>query len=490
MDEKIHKIVEEILQLDPSLSGRRSEVELVVSSMVHSHPRFEVDEHYKEGLRRKILAKLAIQEESSNKLSWRERFMISKFNIGMAAIALVAVTTSAILYEKAYGPVVDSNSEIQIAQTTQIKDLGLNGFGDLKVSVGGGFGGGGGGGSAREVAAPSQQDAKMSAGFGGGGDASVMPYKVYKFKYTGDEFSVDDAQVAVYRKAKNSLNNQSAKLLRGFRLADYGVKDFQNPRVDSLMVSDDKDNGYSVYIDFINGSVNINQNYAQWNTVEKQCSWEQECIKRATGGVVPSDSDVISIAEQFLAENSISKEGLGGPIVSDQQIRLLASARSMDPAFLSPIVAVVYPRIIDGQEAKDESGNPTGVYVNVNIWDRAVSNVSEIGIFNFEKASYTAETNKDRILKLAETGSFYGYESPLDPSAQVETLNLGTPSRGLARTWMTDAQGNGSEIYTEALVFPILNAKDSEYYSEFVTIPLAKDILDKAQLQVAVPMAE
>lgn len=483
MNEKVEKIVQELMELDPSLKDQQDDVRKLVEVFLADKPNIELDQEFVMALKRKLLAKASVTAETGVINKGAFNFMLNKLNVSMAVVTLVAVATSAVLYQKAYGPIVNILPEEKSDRVT-IADLGANAFGDLAKSNsrGGGIGGGGGMAGGQDSMA---NESKIAVGAGGGGGDALgmpVPYNIYKFTYKGEDLDLSSSkEVNVYRPARGAFSSQNAKLLKNLNLRDFGVKDFTNKRIDSLSVSDDKEFGYTAYVDFLNSNISLYQNYAKWNTDEKKCNWDQACIANLHAGKSrATEAEMVEIAKAFLAEQGISTQGFGEPKVHESWFRTLSSIQQSGDTFLPLDASVVFPRIIEGREVRDESGMETGLMVSLNVLSRTVTGVSDFGVVKFEKSIYAGETDASRILKLAEKGSFYNYPEPVvDPSVKVVTLNLGTPERGLLRTWVqAEGEEGGRDVYVEALFFPVQKPEESNYYNKYVVIPLAKGILD------------
>lgn len=460
--------MKELYELYPELAGHETALKEFLQKFLANQPHPVVDRAFAAKLRRELLAEAESMSGMKEKTSFGK---LKVFSFSMALVALAAVVTSGVLYDRAYGPV--SFLGFGGRDVSKVAELMPNAFGTLgQVSTAGGIGGGGG------MAGGDGESAKLAQG--GGGDASLVPaYRIYNFKYEGEVVSDLPSDVLVYRKSKNSLRSQAASFLSRFKLSDFGLKNFAKNQIDSISVSDDIDKGYSLNIDFVNSNMSLYQNFSRWNTPEKQCMWDPECIRQKRAGQEEaSESEIVQIAKNFVAEFGINTEGLGEPQIHESWVQTLELMRS-DPSFMLSDATVVFPRLIEGAEVMDEGGNTSGLFITVNVWDREVTSANDIWAGGMEKSEYAAETNFDRLKGLAEKGSYMGYKPYFDPAAELVTVKLGTPTRGLLRTWQTlPSTGEATELYVEALFFPVLNQNETGYWSKSIAIPLVKDILD------------
>ncbi len=471
MQEKITEVLRELYELDPELSEHESALKEFLEKFLAEKPDPVIDREFAMRLRTQLLA----QAESMNDMKLKTPFaFFQSFSFGMTVVALAAVITSGVLYNKAYGPVSFLGFGGK-QDTVKVAELSPNAFGALgQVNTARGVGGGGQGGDA--------ESAKLAQGGGGNAEMIAPPYKVHVFKYEGVEVEDLPSQVSVYRKTKDSLRNQAAGFMSRFKLSDFGLKNFTKNQIDMVTVSDDKDSGYAVTVDFINNNISLYQNYNRWSTAEKQCQWNPECIRqRRSGQTQASNEEIVAIAKRFIEDFGISTTGLGEPRLHPTWIQTLELQRS-DPSMIPADASVVFPRLVEGIEVRDEGGYASGLMINVNVWDRVVTGASDIWEAGLDKSSYQSETNFARLRTLAEKGSYMAYEPYIDPNAERVTVRLGTPTRGLLRTWQTlPDSGQTSELFVEALFFPVLNQTEVGYWSGNVAIPLAKDILDNQQ---------
>lgn len=481
MNESIEQILEELYALDGGFKKHEAELRVLLADLVQTKPQVVVDQAFAQGLKAKLVAQAdLLQTGDAHAKPFFARF--TSLNVGLAAVALVAVASSAVLYQKAYGPVAVQDYTATADRPQEVVAIGPNAFGKLGLIANGGRGGGGG--ATAMNTAPAVSDAGVVAKMegGAGADALIYPVRSYRYAYRGGEITDLPGTIPVYRKNKNGFASQASSVLSRLRMKAFNLKDFANPRLDAVTVSDEVPNGYTAYIDFQNGILNLYQNYPQWNSDEQRCNYDPACMAQARQGKsMASNDELIQLAQAFLKEQGVPMTAFGAPQIHDAWAQTLELSRSASPEFAPQDASVVFPRLVDGQEVRDESGFPSGVMVTINIWSRKVTSVNELGAFGVEKSEYAAETDTTRLIALAERGTYYNYPAYQDPAAEVVTVELGTPTRGLVRTWQQSPNGiMGTELYVQALFFPVVNQKDTGYYGKYVVIPLAKDILDAA----------
>ncbi|KKP92161.1 MAG: hypothetical protein UR94_C0004G0022 [Parcubacteria group bacterium GW2011_GWA2_36_10] len=309
----------------------------------------------------------------------------------------------------------------------------------------------------------------------------------YQYVYQGDEFSLNDEELAVLKRikpaspsqgggenAKNNFGNFNLGLLNLNSFADAGLNNFN--------IVQDKKFGYSLYINLFEGSISLSENWAKWYDT----NYAPREFKNTD---IPADDAIIALTDNFLAEHDIDAKLYGQPEVQKNNYNLmLPMAKAEDTAVSSiyPVsnsVSVIYPLLLDGKQIYDDWGNKQGLQLNVNLEFNKVSSLYNLNTQNYQSSNYKMETDKEKILKLLRNGSIYPYYNYQETDTKIVEIPVGTPKLQYVRTWQYKNNIN-DELLVPALVFPILNPQNSDNpYKTSVVIPLAKDIIDQAQNQ-------
>lgn len=262
---------------------------------------------------------------------------------------------------------------------------------------------------------------------------------------------------------------------RIINLLSFGLIDlnkFQNVKLQNVSFIEDRDNGYGIYVDVQGGNVSMYQNYEKW--------LYPEGIPPVLVKDLPSDEEAIGIADKFLADYSVSREGYGKPRVVEQWRVAYEQASEADRAnfYIPEQIQVVYPLLLEGKEVLDEGGNVYGMSVMVDVRTKRVVNLAELISKQFERSDYKGESDGKRILSVAENGGFRNYNY-IDQNAKKVELRLETPTVQMVKIYYSaDNYRTNSELYMPALVFPIKNWKENNYWRQTVIVPLVKSILD------------
>lgn len=312
----------------------------------------------------------------------------------------------------------------------------------------------------------------------------------YKFTYEGKDISamLNKSQPVLKRRTPNQSGTGIAS--RIISMLSFGLIDlskFNDLKIQFINFLEDRDYGYMLNVDLVQGTVNLNQNWEKWPQPEIVCVNDVSYCgpqPRFTPDTYPKDDEILQVADDFIKEYGISLEAYGKPQLIDQQWRVYYQnlAETEKANFYYPEQAtIVYPLMLDGKTVLDERGNPNGLTIIVDVRQDRVISVYELTTKQFEKSTYTGETDNQRIIKIAENGGFRNYPY-VDPNSQVITLKLDTPTLQYVKIWYSFYDGNTSyygssgELYVPALVFPIKN--QGNYWRENIIVPLVKDILD------------
>ncbi len=413
--------------------------------------------------------------------------MIPKYlRIALAVIVVVAAPI-AYWYAKNNGSLMpDSSTTVNqlLSDKYAITEVPDSSFGELNASTAGGRGVG----AAGEMANPSASSAQLTMDrpqSGGGSSSSdakmIAPYPQvnYRFKYDGAELGEMNAEQPVYKRVKeNVATGVVDRIISTLSLGLIDLTKFASTKLQNFTINEDREFGYSIFVDVDQGNLNMYQNYAQWPQPLMECR-DEDCYRAQMPKLseIPEDQVIIDMANKFVAEKSVSLNGYGPGRVANNWRQMYEAFDDKANFYFPEVIDVVYPLVIDGQEVFDEGGSPSGLHVSVDYRKDRVVSLYDLTTKQYERSNYTGETDNDRILEIAEKGGFRSYFDPAGTgTTKVTTLNLDTPTMQVLRMWRYD-NNKSEEIYVPALVFPIKN--QGNYWRSNVIVPLVKEILDK-----------
>ncbi len=303
----------------------------------------------------------------------------------------------------------------------------------------------------------------------------------YTFKYEGNENLPGlNATQSVLKRTKpvqpESLVSRVVNLL-SFGLIDLST--LQNVQLQNLSFIEDREFGYGVYVDVQQGMVNMYQNYERW----PQPASSPQPMKVED---LPKEADVMAAAETFIQQYKISKEGYGTPrVVEPWRIAYEAASATDRMSFYIPEqIQIVYPLMLENKEVYDESGNVYGLSIVVDARTMRVASAYELMSKQFERSEYKGEADSSRILDIAENGGFRNYSYPEQQVGRKIELKLGTPTVQMVKIYYSsDNYKTSNDLYMPALIFPITNWKENNYWRQSVIVPLVKSILDSDNQQ-------
>lgn len=497
--DKLDLLLQELYSWNPKLEEKEAELVKLIKSMAEAKPDTKFDEVFAADLKKDLLNHRILLDNDDglkdNNLFFNFKSMNKKIYIAVGSVAVLGVAVLAIMLNAfpknkvsfmnsskndqfvkaqpgAFGSLAlltsaNSNSANQAAAKGAVAAVPAT----SEMS------------SARTVASVDSM-ATSATGMGGGGNVAskmlIAPMHSYTYVYKGEPLDLTAGSGTVYRRIKGdgnlSSNLDSLISTKTFGPIDLGK--FSNLRTGSISLLEDKKLGLNINIDFNEENIYIYQNWLQWRSDRDNCGDNQACWDsyRIKINDVPGDDTLINKATSFLSEKGINLEHYGAAKV-DNNWRLNYEA-STDKAnyYIPEEMSVIYPLVVDGQEVYDQSGNPDGLRVTVNLLQNAVSGASNLTSYRYETSDYALETDASKILGLAEKG---GYGSGIYYASENQdniTLELGTPTKSLIRLWRYTNNIN-EELLIPALIFPINNVPADYYGSKYITVPLVQEMV-------------
>ena len=508
-EQQILSILRDLYSIDASFKQYESELKSIISDVIASRPKIEIDEQFKENLRLLLLQK--IQELKDQKefksINFLNIFRNSKLAYSAIGALLVAIILLPLIFlnqSKTEIPISPMNSQISF------NDKGNRAFGDLSFTSQDL--------SAGEKALDSSKSSSSALGTGesaspaplapgtgtetGTETGTIYPYPPagiisYHFIYKGEPIVLDEANVNVLKRAKNSGTGFGlGAIIDKMNLGIVDLKQFGELDAKQLTLEQGGDNGYSLYINFTEGIISINQNSVYYlKNIAVSCASGEKCMPNSSlmPSDIPEDSRLIEVANKFLINHGISATNYGAPEVNRYWEEQWAELGIMGLApYISNDISILYPLVINGIEVYDSSGNKQGMTVSVNIPEMQVSNLYNLTTQKYDSSSYEAETDFGKILKVAEQGGIYGGYYDYS-QGQVVDIEIGAPQKVYMFFYNYD-QGVSEELLVPALLFPIVEVpQDAFLYQKSIIVPLAKELLkesDNIIRPMPVPMIE
>ncbi len=502
--EQINQIMQE-LGLSPTDASARNIIEQLANSKPNTST---IDASFISELRQDLQNRAVSMNNASaaQNVSQSNNLFSMFMNKTLAAalvVAVIVIGAGGVWYAQKSGtPLFDSTSfggsgSQLLSGKYDVKSVPEESFGNLdKVAVVSTQ-------DAAKLNATSNKNNMSASGMGSGGGTESSSYPTtgvedqkliapgepypgqvyYEFKYEGSkDLPSLNATQPVLKRTKPVQPSGLVSRIVGF--LSFGLIDLstlQNVQLQNLSFIEDRDFGYGVYVDVQQGMVNMYQNWEKWPQPEYNGEYKPMKVED-----LPKDADVMAAAETFIQQYKISKEGYGTPRVVEQWRLAYEAASEADRAnfYIPEQIQIVYPLMLENKEVFDESGNVYGLNVMVDAKTLKVASVYELMSKQFERSDYKGESSSARILDIAEKGGFRNYYDPAQQIGKKVELKLGTPTLQMVKIYYSsDNYKTSSDLYMPALVFPIKNWKENNYWRQTVIVPLVKSILDTDEQQ-------
>lgn len=498
----ITKILQDLYELDPDLKNYEPQIMKIIEKFLNEKPDVRIDDDFAAELKSRIMSEAKnMKKEDANQTTFVWLPKIAYVLSGAALVVLLALPFVNFKSANVQKRLSLDSSKSKLAVLDRVNTVKPNAFGflnqaDLQAADGSTAGKGAGG------EAPIAAD--QAAGLGGGGNYAISESEKmavssrmiapslanYEYVYTGEEFNLSGEAGKVYKKANNSFSSGSlVDDLKNISSSVLDLDKFSNMEVQTVNLLEDKEFGHSLFINNEIGSIDIGTNWQMWPRPQDECR-DPDCFERYRLGIndVPADDKIINIAKNYLESLNIELDNYGEPSVRKYWEDQILRGEDKANIYIPDEVSVIFPLQIEEKPVYDESGNPSGLTVGVNIRYDKVTNVHAINNDTYDASEYDLVNDKDRIMKVLEQGGIhpnYRYED----ADKTITVNLGNPEQTLLRYWRYDEkQGKSEEFYIPALYFPVESISDETayFYKKAIVIPLVEDFLKQREDDVRI----
>ncbi len=480
MENLIEQILKDLYALDPEFKKHEARLRGIIARLLEAKPDIKVDRAFAERLKRQLAAQASLMHAPK---SGRVNFA-KLLNLVLGGGLIMALIVGGTYYGKTKTQTPSDYVRL-LAADFSVNQLSPNAFGNLNSQTTPSFSGrgmGGGGGAPLAVAAPENNSTgNQSDAAAGTETAKIMPYPAYAYTYKGGELPDLTSSIQVFKRIPALSGQNGSSFIKQISLGLLDLKKLKQPKLQNLTFMEDKNEGYAVNIDLSQSSVNIYQLWEKWPHPESACMdescWQQYRIKISE---IPSNEEVIRAADEFIKTYGVSLSGYGSPIVNNDWRKEYERTQNKNEYYLPGEISVVYPLVIKGQTVLEESGNPSGLTVSVNVRTKQVTSLFGLTNQQYEESAYEGETDTAKLIKLAESGGWRNYLPAYtgEPNSEKVTLELETPTVGLVKIW----QFNGNtttELFVPSLIFPIsTESQKGGYLPQRLVLPLAKELLN------------
>ncbi len=471
----ISDILDDLYSIDPSLREHEQELVPLLEKLIEHRPDVKPDEAFVRELRSRLVARAReAAHVPAGKNARITLFTMQRFTPILAGLVVGAILTAPATYfflrpealpvnEKEGGPLFSYSIRQEAAPKA---------FGDLSaVAPLGGAQGRGGGGAAADSALLAPE--------------TLPAFTQYAYVYEG-ELPELPATVEVLQREKRIEGPALTSFLRDIDLGMIDLGGFTDTMLDGMTFSQKKDYGYIVNVMLRDGQISLSQDWERWPHPEAACK-DEECFKRYRPSAedVPSDEALIGIADAFLKEHNADLSRYGAPEVDQSWLREYGRAAVKSDVFVPDALRVIYPLLLEGKPVYDMGGAKTGISVGIHVKEKRVTDVWGIQNQAYRSSSYAgvqdAETVKTFLRNLEQVPPNVLLERGVQQQAIRVPVKLGEPTQGYTTVYQQDGV-TGKELLVPALVFPVLEApQDQFYFRTSVAVPLARDVLEKQE---------
>ncbi len=490
MEKNIQHILEELYMIDSELRNHEIEIAQIIESMIKNKPNTQFDEQFARELKTRVLEKFshASMEEKKPIFSFFKSRLV--YTLGGALATLIIALPVVYLSSNLSSQVMDNS----FTRGTRVVKAAANAFGPLDPIT------------LNWNASGNAESAQANAGvanmaFGMGGESAKIAatsliynpvYVNYDFDLIGELPQLSETVEVLKRESGLDAAKQYASVLQKLQLGVFDLSKLRNTYVQNFSLAEDRNQGYVVNVDMVGGVVSISENYSKWHAIptEYDCRMGGCGVdpNRITIDEVPSESELVNIANDFLAEYGIDmSEYAEGKVDTSWKIGY-ERAEDKGEFYISNIHTVLYQFMINGKPVYEEYGGIMGIRVNINVKEMKVTGVEGIMTKTFSGSDYTGVTDETRLKAMIKKGRMAVYA---EPTKTVDVV-LENARIGYMQKWQyNESNGNSSELFVPALV---LDVKDFEslqsegLWQNTVIIPLADEMLTELEKQSEEPI--
>jgi hypothetical protein len=329
-----------------------------------------------------------------------------------------------------------------------------------------------------------KEDAAGGSVVGSTIDIGVMPENPvsYEYTYTGGDFETFKDEELVYRRIKPSLSNTLNTSFVVGSAPFIDLSNFNDVKLSSFNLIQDVDFGYNFNFSLSDGSFSMYKNWNKWPTAEKVCGPSSDnfyCFEeyRINESDILSDEELLTISNNFLRKHSVDLGNFEQGEVQNQWLKYYNKAENKASFHIPETNNIIYPLKIDGKKVYENYGNVSGLNIEVDVRERKVSGLYNLYNQQYEASNYETETDKDRVIEMAEKkeSSYYN-----EGDFETKVIEMDTPVLGLVKSWTYDEVSRSSyEVYVPAYIFPIKKDYSGiNFYRDNVVVPAVEDFFN------------
>jgi hypothetical protein len=483
MKTSLQSFLTDLYAIDPSLKTHEAEIIPLVEKLLASDPAQEPDTEFVKRLRMELQDRGTALSGSPASSGWQKWL----FAAGGAVTAAVIIPVAFIAYQQNGAQKFTASDDTPLF-TYNISNTGKEAFGPLTSMTEGQSAMNGRGGGVGVAATPSQApmaDGATNEMMIAAPDAKMIaPYPMFRYEYVyNGEIKDLKPTVSVYKRDPSAASIPLSAIGSSLNLGSIDIGSFGNMNLDSVTFSQNKPYGYQITANLRDSSVYLDAQWDQWpmSRCQTDACWQAERVKLSD---VPSEDDLLEIANAFVQDHNIDVTHYGTPSVDMLWKRDYDRAPDKSQAWIPDQIRVLYPLVIEDTNVADQGGAPFGISVSVHVKLRKVMNVYGIMSRNYLKSQYDGVTDAQQIKDYLGNVDNYGWMPEVGSDVKTATVTLGEPVLGYSVYYKYD-QLVTDELLVPSLIFPVTEVKggDQYFYRNTVVVPLAAEMLKEQMNQ-------
>lgn len=454
MESIVKDLLEELYILEPTLRKQEKQLTKFVTLMVSNIPKSEMNIEFKKELRKQILSKIHSKKEI-------------KFSLFFPIFASISVFLFLSIFSWNYFQNMSSNHTQlwRISFMPDIKRVWSNAFGtNIKKA---------------SLSAPVRgwnyamwiwPTAKMA------NDTTTVAYEhiTYQYSYTGVLPAMSSGQLLVYKRESVPFTNQdTVSFIGNLNIDGINTKEFQNAGLSSINISEDREFGYNIWIDFTAWTVNFYQNYPKWP--QQKCDTNGcEPLPKLTEKDIPSSESLIVTTDAFISKYGINREMYGTPQVnSSWRTEYMKQVREGSEWIIPEVYTVTYPIVLDSKNLYEESGEYKWLIFGIDIRTKKVISLTGLEKYTLKSSLYPPISRESRDKMIASWWRYTEWDANTE-TWKVVQLILGDPIIGYMRINGEWKDGISNDFFVPAYIFNVMNKPKDSYISDTVMIPMVE----------------
>ncbi len=481
MNDKIKKTLAEIYTLNPELKKHEKDLLKIIKEFTKNKPKTKFTKKFQEELKEQIEQKvLEIKEKKDNKATFSQILFKILAPITYTAVGVVLTIGICPYFDQKTEPIkeTEAQKEEKVEAFSRSINIETEEFDDIAydetevIPEMAGFGDGGLGSGFENFNLVSNKTNSDTI------EPAMYQAKEIKYTYNEDDIWLpkDPNQNIYITKSKLSTNSPILNIFAD--IPEINLSKFTNTTIRHLSLAQNNQKfGYIISLDFNSGIISINEDYENWPNPFIDCE-DEYCYKslQLKKSDMPSESEIITIANQFISDYQIDLNNYGEPIIDN-------SWKTYREDYAPETINIIYPLLINNHYVYHQNGANIGIQITINVRYKKVASVYGIRIVNFD--IYTSKRAENALEKVANAlkNKRNNYIDPYLSQENIITEEVELVSPEFCYVLYNNYETQ-NEIFIPAIAFTVKNKKNYIDNNKIIA-PLFenKEIINKKTLK-------